>query len=100
MDEYIVEVQDLVKRYANLTAVNGISFKVKKGEVFGLLGPNGAGKTTTLNAWKAFAGRTVALCAWEVLIPKPTFGSFVSCLVCSFRIPRCPTAYVPVRPWN
>ena len=48
MDEYIVEVQDLVKRYANLTAVNGISFKVKKGEVFGLLGPNGAGKTTTL----------------------------------------------------
>jgi ABC-2 type transport system ATP-binding protein len=48
MDNEAVLVQDLVKRYGTITAVNGISFSVRKGEVFGLLGPNGAGKTTTL----------------------------------------------------
>jgi len=44
----IIEVDGLVKRYGKFTAVNGIHFKVREGEVFGLLGPNGAGKTTTM----------------------------------------------------
>lgn len=44
----VISVEKLVKKFGALTAVNGISFKVKKGEIFGLLGPNGAGKTTTL----------------------------------------------------
>lgn len=43
-----IRVEGLVKRYGTLTAVNGVSFEVKRGETFGLLGPNGAGKTTTL----------------------------------------------------
>ncbi len=43
-----IEVQNLVKKYGDLTAVNEISFKVQKGEVFSFLGPNGAGKTTTV----------------------------------------------------
>jgi ABC-2 type transport system ATP-binding protein len=43
-----IEVQNLVKKYGDLTAVDGISFKVNKGEVFSFLGPNGAGKTTTV----------------------------------------------------
>lgn len=47
-NENIIEVLDLVKKYKDFTAVNGISFSVKKGEIFGILGPNGAGKTTTL----------------------------------------------------
>ena len=42
-----VEVRDLVKRFGAFTAVNHISFQVRRGEIFGLLGPNGAGKTTT-----------------------------------------------------
>lgn len=44
-----IEVKKLVKRFGSFTAVNGISFYVKEGEIFGLLGPNGAGKTTTIS---------------------------------------------------
>lgn len=44
----IVRVENLVKRYGKYTAVQGISFDIRPGGIFGLLGPNGAGKTTTL----------------------------------------------------
>jgi len=48
MSKTVIRIEKLVKKYRKLTAVNEISFSVKKGEVFGLLGENGAGKTTTL----------------------------------------------------
>jgi ABC-2 type transport system ATP-binding protein len=44
----VINVENLVKVYGPIRAVDGISFDVKKGEVFGMLGPNGAGKTTTV----------------------------------------------------
>jgi pyoluteorin transport system ATP-binding protein len=43
----VVEVRDLLKCFGDFTAVNHVSFDVRRGEIFGLLGPNGAGKTTT-----------------------------------------------------
>ncbi len=48
MKNSVIEVEDFRKTYGNYVAVDGISFNVKPGEIFGLLGPNGAGKTSTL----------------------------------------------------
>ncbi len=45
----ILEVQNLAKQYGDFTAVKGITFDIKEGEIFSLLGPNGAGKTTTIS---------------------------------------------------
>jgi len=64
-DLMILTVKNLVKNYGNFTAVNGISFEVNDGEIFGFLGPNGAGKTTTLEVI-------------ETLLPK-TSGEVVVC---------------------
>jgi ABC-2 type transport system ATP-binding protein len=47
-NDIAVRCQGLVKRYADVTAVNGLDLEVRRGECFGLLGPNGAGKTTTI----------------------------------------------------
>jgi ABC-2 type transport system ATP-binding protein len=52
----MIEVEHLVKRYGDVHAVNGISFTVAEGEIFGLLGHNGAGKTTTI---RMLTGRTL-----------------------------------------
>ena len=46
--EPAVQVENLVKRFGSFTAVDGVTFGVEQGEIFGILGPNGAGKTTTL----------------------------------------------------
>jgi ABC-2 type transport system ATP-binding protein len=53
-----IEVEDLHKHYGSHAAVRGISFSVRRGEVFGLLGPNGAGKTTTVEILEGYRERT------------------------------------------
>jgi len=59
----LIEVENLVKRFGELTAVDGVSFTVGSGEIFGFLGPNGAGKSTTIKILstllKATSGRAV-----------------------------------------
>ncbi len=64
-----IEVQQLVKAYAGVTAVNGISFTVRRGEVIGFLGPNGAGKSTTMRILTGFLPATsgfVSVCGVPV----------------------------------
>ena len=48
MNNNIIELNDLTKKYRSFTAVNNLSLTIRKGEIFGLLGPNGAGKSTTI----------------------------------------------------
>ena len=45
----LVHIENLVKRYGDLVALNHLNLDIKEGEIFGLLGPNGSGKTTAIN---------------------------------------------------
>lgn len=49
MENTVVKIDNLVKRYGDLVALDHFSLEIKEGEIFGLLGPNGSGKTTTIN---------------------------------------------------
>jgi len=56
--QYVITAENLTKRYGDVTAVDGISFRVPAGEAFGLLGPNGAGKSTTMKMIGGVSQRT------------------------------------------
>lgn len=58
MTDNVIEVRDLRKSYGALTAVDGISFDIHRGETFALLGPNGAGKSTTIEILEGYRHRT------------------------------------------
>src|SRR5215212_8757396 len=66
-----IEVEDLRKDYGDHNAVRGISFSVRRGEVFGLLGPNGAGKTTTVEILEGYRRRTAGQVAVLGMDPGP-----------------------------
>lgn len=58
MTDSVIEVRDLRKDYGGFTAVDGISFDIRRGETFALLGPNGAGKSTTIEILEGYRHRT------------------------------------------
>ena len=74
----MLEIIDLVKTFHNAEAVNGVSFNIEKGQVFGLLGPNGAGKTTTIrlimNILRPDSGEIYFNEVPRQKIPQSTFG--------------------------
>ena len=49
MSTPVVKIENLVKRYKELVALDHFNLEIEEGEIFGLLGPNGSGKTTTIN---------------------------------------------------
>ncbi len=69
----ILTVRDLVKKYGDFTAVNGINFEIQEGEIFSLLGPNGAGKTTTISVLSTLYSPTAgeALIAGHSVAKEP-----------------------------
>ncbi len=88
MDHPILELEQLSKKFDRLTAVDRLSLKLDKGEIFGFLGPNGAGKTTTI---KMIAGLLL-----------PSSGSLSVCgysMVSSAGTCRELTGYIPDRPY-
>jgi ABC-2 type transport system ATP-binding protein len=70
----IIEVNNLEKKYGDVDAVNGVSFNVEQGEVFGILGPNGAGKTTTVEMIEG--------------LRKPNAGSIKVCNIDALKEPQ------------
>jgi len=70
MSENIIEAQGLVKRYGDVEAVRGLSFAIRRGEIFGFLGPNGAGKTTTISMLSCLlepTGGTATIAGYDVV---------------------------------
>ena len=69
----MIEVQHLTKRYARITAVEDVTFRVERGEILGFLGPNGAGKTTTMRILTGFmpASEGVAVVAGFNVFDQP-----------------------------
>ena len=57
-ERIVIEVNNLVKRYGDHTAVDHLSFKIEKGKIYGFLGPNGAGKSTTMNMITGYIAST------------------------------------------
>jgi len=83
----MIEVEGLIKRYGDFTAIEDVSFRVKKGEIVGFLGPNGAGKTTTMRVITGF------LPATEGKVHVAGFGVFEEPMEVKKRI-----GYLPEQP--
>jgi len=60
-NRWIIEVENLTKRYAGQTAIDGLTFSVGRGEIVGFLGPNGAGKSTTMRILACFMSATAGM---------------------------------------
>lgn len=66
----IVQVDNLTKHYGDIVAVDGVSFSIEEGEIFGLLGPNGAGKTTTISVLSCLfppTAGTAAIAGYDIV---------------------------------
>lgn len=87
----MIEVKRLVKRYGSHTALNGISFSLEQGKIYGFLGPNGAGKTTTMNILTGYLASTsgqVTVGGCDILRePRPPRLPSATCPMCPRSTP-------------
>ncbi len=91
----MIEVQNLVKRYGNHTAVKGISFKVDTGKIYGFLGPNGAGKSTTMNI---MTGCLAATEGKVIINGHDIFEEPKEAKKCIGYLPELPPVYMDMTP--
>lgn len=87
----MIEVKNLVKKYGNHVAVDGLTFSIDKGRVYGFLGPNGAGKTTTMNIITGYLAATkgsVTVNGYDILKKPEEFKKSVGYL------PELPPVYM------
>jgi len=79
-----ISIETLLKRFEDVTAVDGINLQVPEGELFGLLGPNGAGKTTVINMLCGLIDPTSGLCrvgGFEVQKEKSKVKDLIGCVL-------------------
>ena len=91
----MIEVQNLVKKYGNHTAVKGISFKVDTGKIYGFLGPNGAGKSTTMNI---MTGCLAATEGKVIINGHDIFEDPKEAKKCIGYLPELPPVYMDMTP--
>ena len=93
----MIQVENLVKKYGNHTAVDDLSFMVEKGQIYGFLGPNGAGKSTTMNimtGYIAASSGTVTINGYDIL-KEP-----VKAKQCIGYLPELPPLYTDMTVWE
>lgn len=93
----MIQVENLVKKYGNHTAVDHLSFTVEKGQIYGFLGPNGAGKSTTMNmmtGYIAASSGTVIINGYDIL-KEP-----VKAKKCIGYLPEIPPLYTDMTVWE
>lgn len=93
----MIQVENLVKRYGNHTAVDHLSFTVEKGQIYGFLGPNGAGKSTTMNimtGYIAASSGTVMINGFDILKDP------MKAKQCIGYLPEVPPLYTDMTVWE
>ena len=93
----MIQVENLVKKYGKRTAVDGLSFTVEKGQIYGFLGPNGAGKSTTMNimtGYTAATSGTVKINGYDIL-RQP-----LKAKQCIGYLPEIPPLYTDMTVWE
>ena len=96
----VIEVDNLPKRYGDQVAVDGVSFTVETGEIFGILGPNGAGKTTTVECVEGLRTPDRGTVRVLGLDPRRDGPSCGSGSASSSRRASCPTSSRSARRWT
>jgi ABC-2 type transport system ATP-binding protein len=95
--EKMIEIQNLTKRYGQITAVNNLNFTVEKGEILGFLGPNGAGKSTTMNIITGYIPSTegtVKVCGYDIMESPKEVKKRIGYL------PELPPVYMDMTVWD